>query len=54
MESMGWTMNGMTPRPRPVVAHFLVFSATWGRALPRPTREAAHRRLMVKPEGWMF
>ena len=43
-------MKGMTPSPSPVVAHFLVFSATEGRALASPTREPAQIRLMRKPD----
>lgn len=47
--SMGCTMKGMTPSPMPVVAHFLLVSATCGSVLARPTSEKAQMRLMVKP-----
>ena len=47
---MGWTMKGMTPSPSPVVAHFLVFSATEGNALASPMRDPAQIRLMRKPD----
>ena len=50
-ESMGWTMKGMTPSPIPVVAHFLVFSATDGIALASPRRDPAQIRLIRKPES---
>ncbi len=39
----------MTPRPRAVVAHFLVLRATPGAARASAYREAAQIRLMVKP-----
>ena len=43
-------MKGMTPSPSPVVAHFLVFSATEGNALASPMRDPAQIRLMRKPD----
>ena len=43
-------MKGITPRPRPVVAHFRVFSATDGIALASPRRDPAQIRLIRKPD----
>ena len=37
--SMGCTMKGMVPSPIPVVAHFLLVSATCGIALAIPASE---------------
>jgi len=47
--SIGWTMKGITPNPRPVTAHFLAVSATPGMVLARPIREKAQILLIRNP-----
>ena len=48
-ESIGCTMNGIVPRPRPVVIHLRVTGASRGVSRARPKRDAAQIRLIVKP-----
>ena len=47
--SIGCTINGITPNPMKVVAHFLLTSATWGITLAIVNKDPAHIRLMVNP-----
>lgn len=42
-------MNGMTPKPMKVVAHFLVFKGTLGATLAKAIKDPAQIRLIVKP-----
>ena len=42
-------MNGIVPRPRPVVIHLRVTGASRGVSRARPKRDAAQIRLIVKP-----
>ncbi len=42
-------MNGMTPRPMKVVAHFRVVNGTLGAILANDTRDKAQILLIVKP-----
>lgn len=42
-------MNGIAPKPTPVVIHFLVARATWGIDFPRTNRDPAQILLIVNP-----
>ena len=48
-ESIGWTINGITPSPTAVVIHFLVFKGTFGATFARENKLAAHILLIVNP-----
>ena len=49
-ESIGWTINGITPRPTAVVIHLRVFKGSFGATFASENKEPAQILLIVNPE----